>query len=166
MPPGCGYVSEVGIDILVAVVMRRRKLGEMLEDIEIEKMEARLVELNSLLKELGDIRYERDTLIKQIQAYKLWAHRLKPNQQLTITEDFMQLSHIKKNGADFFCLGATITLVSMTNTQLCMVRNERADSSSIPVLLVKEMADEYRRRNHRSHIEIEPMIEAPIRRRK
>ena len=136
------------------------------EGIEIEKMEARLAELNTLLNELGDIRYERDTLIKQIQAYKLWAHRLKPNQQLTIIDEFMELPHIKKNGSDFFYLGGTMMLVSMTNTQLCMVRNDRAESSSIPVSLVRDMADEYRRRNHRSHIEIEPIIEAPIRRRK
>lgn len=141
-------------------------MKQMLEGIEIEKMEARLAELNTLLNELGDIRYERDTLIKQIQAYKLWAHRLKPNQQLTIIDEFMELPHIKKNGSDFFYLGGTMTLVSMTNTQLCMVRNDRAESSSIPVSLVRDMADEYRRRNHRSHIEIEPMIESPIRRRK
>ena len=141
-------------------------MKQMLEGIEIEKMEARLAELNTLLNELGDIRYERDTLIKQIQAYKLWAHRLKPNQQLTIIDEFMELPHIKKNGSDFFYLGGTMMLVSMTNTQLCMVRNDRAESSSIPVSLVRDMADEYRRRNHRSHIEIEPIIEAPIRRRK
>lgn len=138
----------------------------MLEGIEIDKMETRLVELNSLLKGLGDIRYERDTLIKQIQAYKLWTHRLKPNQPLTIIEEFMKLPHIKKNGADFFRLGGTITLVSMTNTHLCMVRNERAESSSIPISIVKDMASEYQNRNCRPHIMFERLLEADRPRKK